>query len=115
MHEHDSIVPSQRISIPSSRFDEASGLEALLILERLAIAAEKCSDDVRRIADHLCPPPDALVDTQYLATKLGVTVERISQIVRAGEIPKQCVVDGTGNGKPWKFHRRPTEAWLRSR
>lgn len=36
-------------------------------------------------------------------------------MVRSGELPRACVVVGTGNGKPWKFHRTKVETWLAAR
>lgn len=106
MNEKNSLVPLHVPQISESPFH---------FLERLAIAIEECSDDIRRIADHLCPPPDALVDTNYVAMKLGITKERISQIIKEGGIPKHCIVEGTGNRKPWKFHRRSIDQWIRDR
>jgi len=59
----------------------------------------------------LIRPPSDIVDSPYLARQLGVTPTRITQMVRSGEIPKGCIVPGTGDGRPWKFYRRRTEEW----
>jgi hypothetical protein len=48
------------------------------------------------------------------AQKLGVTTTWIADMVRRGEIPASCIVTGSGNGKPWKFHRGRIEEWLES-
>lgn len=82
---------------------------------RITAAVEQCGSNLERIADQLCPPPDALVGTQYIAAKLGITIERVSQMARYEEIPSSCIVDGTGHGKPWKFHRCSIENWIRNR
>lgn len=118
MSDEKTVVPTQDSLLPSTQFANqpgASQTHPIHALERLALAIEQCSDDIRRIADHICPPPNAFVDTQYVSTKIGVTKERISQMIREGVVPQHCVVEGTGNGKPWKFHRRPIDQWLRSR
>lgn len=111
MQQHESVAPIEDRSL-SPNVPQSNALHLML---RLTEAVEHCSDQLHRLADHFCPPPDAVVDTQFVATKLNLSIERISQMVRGGEIPKICIVDGTGNGKPWKFHRRHVEEWLRSR
>lgn len=73
------------------------------------------ANDLRRIADHFNPPPADIVDSRYLADHLGLTTARIVQMVREGKIPKNCLVVGSGDGRPWKFHRRQMEQWLQSR
>ena len=70
---------------------------------------------LRRIADHFDPPPSDIVDTPYIADRLGLTTARIAQLVRSGEIPKACIVPGTGDGRPWRFYRRRMEEWLAKR
>jgi hypothetical protein len=69
---------------------------------------------VRRIADRLDPPADAVVGTSYVAKRLGHTTIRISEMIRRGDIAS-CVVQGTGNGRVWKLHREKVERWLASR
>lgn len=63
------------------------------------------ADHLRRLADHFDPPPPDKVGSDYVAGRLGCTTTWIAELVRQGEIPASCVVVGTGNGKPWKFHR----------
>lgn len=68
--------------------------------------------EVRRIADVLDPPPPDLVDSVYVAGKLGCTTTWVADMARNGEIPRSCIVTGTGNGKPWKFHRTRIDEWI---
>ena len=84
------------------------GAETLRVL--LEVQAE-----LKRIADHFDPQPADVVGTPYLANKLGCTSTWIAQMVRSGEIPKGCLVLGSGNGRQWKFYRRRIEEWLASR
>ena len=71
--------------------------------------------DIKRLADHFDPLPPDIVDTPYIAQRLGCTTTWIAQMVRSGEIPKGCVVPGSGKGRQWKFYRRRIENWLASR
>ena len=68
-----------------------------------------------RIADALDPKPPDVVDSPYVAGHLGCTTTRVAQMARAGDIPKSCIVAGTGNGKPWKFYRDRIDRWIESR
>ncbi len=88
----------------------AKALAGLLAAPLASVAA-----DVRRIADRLDPPPSDIVDTVYVAEKLGLTVKRISQMALAGEIPAHCIVPGTGHGTYWKFFRSKIEPWIEAR
>jgi hypothetical protein len=65
-----------------------------------------------RIADHFDPPPPDVVDTVYVAQKLGCTTTWIADLARNGGIPASCLVPGTGDGKPWKFYRAKIETWI---
>jgi hypothetical protein len=80
-----------------------------------AFAAPSMADHLRRIADHFDPPPPDKVDSRYIADRLGCTTTWIADLVRKGEIPKRCIVAGTGNGKPWKFHRDLIDRWIETR
>ncbi len=84
-------------------------------LERIADAIEEGFAQGRRIADHFAPEPADVVGTPQVARQLGCTTVWIAEMARRGEIPKSCVVPGTGNGKPWKFYRRRVEDWLGKR
>ena len=82
--------------------------------ETLRVLAE-LQADLKRIADHFDPQPADIVGTPYLADKLGCTSTWIAQMVRSGEIPKGCLVPGTGKGRQWKFYRRRIEEWMASK
>ena len=82
--------------------------------ETLRVLAE-VQADLKRIADHFDPQPADIVGTPYLANKLGCTSTWIAQMVRSGEIPKGCLVPGSGKGRQWKFYRRRIEEWLASK
>lgn len=95
---------------PSPCLQDGSGISPAIVEVLACIAAS-----LTRIADHFDPPPSDIVDTPYLAGRLGVTTTRIAQMVREGTIPKACIVIGSGDGRPWKFHRRQMEQWLAKR
>jgi hypothetical protein len=99
--------------------------------ERQAVAAEKivlALDNItrspqlnvlaysaKRLSAHFAPTASEIVDSGYVAGKLGCTTTWVSEMTRAGRIPRKCVVPGTGNGKVWKFYRRKIDAWMESR
>jgi hypothetical protein len=85
-------------------------LAELLVAPLTSVAA-----DVGRIANRLDPPPPDLVDTGYVAEKLGVSTKRISQLALAGELPAAAIVPGTGEGKPWRFYRSKVDPWIETR
>lgn len=89
--------------------------EMLALLERVAIGVETLGIEVRRVADHLSPEPGDVVGTPYIAERLACTTVWVTDMARNGQIPKNCILPGTGNGKPWKFHRRGIDEWLRNR
>lgn len=70
---------------------------------------------LKRIADHFDPPPPDLVGSTYIADRLGCTPVWVAEMARRGLIPASCVVQGTGNGKPWKFLRIRIDEWLKKR
>lgn len=82
--------------------------DPLATLDRIATALE-------RIADHLAPEPADIVGSGYVSQRLGVTVTWIAEMARRGDIPKSCIVAGTGNGKLWRFHRGKIDQWLSAR
>ena len=57
----------------------------------------------------------SVVGTPYVAGKLGCTTVWVSELARKGDIPKACVVPGTGIGKPWKFFRVKIDGWIAER
>lgn len=73
------------------------------------------ADGITRIADQVAPQPGDIVGTPYVAQRLGCTTVWVAQLIRQGGIPKSCMVEGTGKGKPWKFHRRLIDEWIKSR
>ena len=81
-------------------------------LERMTAAIEQFTAASCRIADRVAPEPGDVVGTPHLAQKLGCTVVWAGEMARKGDIPKSCIVPGTGNGKPWKFFRQRIEEWL---
>jgi hypothetical protein len=107
-------------------------------LERLALAAERqahaterlaqileqfislpglttIAAGVGRLADHLAPCSSPIVGTPSVAERLGCTTVWVAELVRTGQIPKHCLVPGTGKGKLWKFYREKIDRWLESR
>jgi hypothetical protein len=88
------------------------GPQTLALLGRFAAAMEALLGESRRVADHVVPTVGEVVGTPYLAKHLGCSVVWAAEMARTGQIPKYCVVPGTGNGKPWKFFRERIEEWL---
>lgn len=87
---------------------------------RMATPSDQGGDEnlvthLRRIADHFDPPPPNIVGTPYVAQKLNCTTVWVTEMIRLGQIPTSCVVPGTGNGKPWKFHRARIDEWMKKR
>ena len=70
------------------------------------------ANSLKRIADHVDPPPPDIVDTTYIAEKLGCTKVWVAQMALDKLIPPSCIVPGTGNGKPWKFYRSRIDPWI---
>lgn len=85
------------------------------LLEKLVAAVERQSSSLERLADRLAPQPGDIVGTPYIAQRLGCTTAWITELIKTGEIPKQCIVEGTGNGKPWKFYRSKIDEWIKGR
>lgn len=87
-------------------------------LERIAIALELIAqrlESVPRMADVIAPAPGTIVGTPYVASALGCTTVWVAEMVRHGQVPRGCVVPGTGSGRPWRFYRQRIDEWLRSR
>jgi hypothetical protein len=76
---------------------------------------QQAAEALMRIADHLAPPPPAVVGTPYVAGKLDCSTEWITEMIRTAEIPRHFIVPGTGNGKPWKLDRKKIDKWLKNR
>jgi hypothetical protein len=86
-----------------------------ILLERIAIALEAIVELGEQIADHTTSASTDVVGTPYLAQKLGCSVVWAAELARSGQIPKSCIVPGTGNGKQWRFNRARIEEWLSKR
>jgi hypothetical protein len=99
--------------------DRVGRVEAVLGLAggNLAARADQPSllESLVRIADAIDPKKPDIVGTPYVAGRLGCTTVWVAELVRNGEIPKSCLVPGTGHGKPWKFYRGHVDRWLKSR
>jgi hypothetical protein len=86
------------------------GSQILYRLDRIAAALEDLVEESHRIADHIAPAPGDIVGTPFLAQQLGCSVVWAAEMARNGQIPRNCIVPGTGNGRPWKFRRRQIES-----
>ena len=85
------------------------------LLERLTVATERiaqCLNCLPLIAARVIPSPAEVVGSPYVAQRLGVTTVWVAEMARKGAIPKNCIVNGTGSGKPWKFHREKIDRWI---
>jgi len=83
--------------------------QLLETLERIAIATQAIARAQRP------GPQEPVVGTPFLARQLGCSFVWAAEMARKGEIPKSCILPGTGNGKPWKFYRERIEEWLNKR
>ncbi len=72
--DHAEVVPDSDGHLPQ---DEATNT---LVHERIASALET-------LANHFDPPPPNIVDTGYVAGRLGCTREYVSQMAKSGAIP----------------------------
>jgi hypothetical protein len=110
----DSVVVGDRAKqlIHCSAGKSAGGDTSEIHLERIAAALQDLVDVGRRIASRVAPEPPDVVGTPYIANRLACTTVWVTDMARNGQIPKNCIVPGTGNGKPWKFYRRGTDEWL---
>ena len=73
------------------------------------------ASSLKRIADHVDPPPPDIIGTDYIAEKLGLTKVWVAKMAAEGTIPRNCIVPGTGIGKPWKFYRSRIDPWIEMR
>ena len=117
------ISVSQPAQVSSSRPVEGGdvaytlefGPRTLSALERIAAAIDEVTAEMHRVANHVAPEPGDIVGTPYLAQQLGCSVVWAGEMARNGQIPKHCIVPGSGHGKPWKFYRRQLGDWLNKR
>jgi hypothetical protein len=69
-----------------------------------------------RLVEKLAPGARTeIVGSRYVADRLDCSTQWIGEMVRTGKIPRSCVAEGTGNGKPWKFHKAKIDDWLKTR
>lgn len=116
-------APEQRDSSSRNAVEELNSIPAFACtdsdlcasLARIAQAFEGVETQLRRIADHVDPPPPDKVGTSYVANRLGCTMIWVTEMVRNGDVPAGCIVPGTGNRKPWKFFRTRIDQWIESR
>jgi hypothetical protein len=110
------LIILERIALAAERQAQA-GERIAQALEKVAASAElgSVAASVTRLADRLAPEPSDVVDTAYVAGRLGCTTTWVAEMVRQHQIPRTCVVPGTGNGKIWKFYRARIDEWLASR
>jgi hypothetical protein len=71
--------------------------------------------DLKRIADHVAPPPADIIGTADVAALLGCKPPNVGYLIRSGKIPKNCIVPGSGNGSYWRFYRAQIEKWRETR
>ena len=87
------------------------GPQTLPVMTRIATALEAINERLSAIT----ASSGDKVDTAYVAQLLGCTTVWVAEQARSGLIPLNCIVPGTGNGKPWKFYRMKIETWLKTR
>ena len=103
------------MSPPTKPEDNRPGADTAVLAQRLLEQVEAMAVSLARIADALAPPPPDLVGTPYVAKRLGCTTVWVAEMVRLAQLPRHCIVPGTGKGKPWKFYRGKIDEWLASR
>ena len=107
-----------RNGVPASYDDyvaDGDTIEFLQGNEGYDIVLERIATGIESIAKHLDPTPPEKVGTPYVAERIGVSVKRIGDLCRRGDIPKSCIVPGTGNGKEWRFYRDKIAKWIEQR
>jgi hypothetical protein len=81
---------------------------SVVVLKQIARAAEE-------IARHLEAKPPEIVKSSYVAGRFGCSIKWVGEMVRRGEIPKNCIAPGSGNGKQWRFYRSKIDRWIDSK
>ncbi len=67
--------------------------------------------ELSRIADQRGPDLPELVGTRYVADCLGLSTQRITQMMVSNTLPPRLVVRG-GDGAPYKFNRAQIDEWI---
>ena len=65
----------------------------------------------QRLADEIAPER-SIVGTRYVAERIGKSTRWITDLVRDGKIPKQCIVPQSGNGRYWRFYKKRIDRWI---
>ncbi len=79
------------------------------------------SNYLQRLCDAIAPAPTYTVGTESVAKATGLNQNYVSQladgrkIAKVRKIPQECIVPGSGHGKPWKFYREPIDKWIETR
>ncbi len=60
----------------------------------------------------LTPGLPDFVGTDYVARRLGCTPQWVGRMAEDKRLPKDCIVNRTGKGRVWKFHRIQIDQWL---
>lgn len=121
MLSFDPSNPAQMLAAPESRPAAFAGdSDSITSFDQQRLAAffndvHTIASSLLRIADYVDPPPADIVGTPYVAQKLGCTTAWVTELIKTSAIPKSCIVEGTGNGKVWKFHRRTIDEWISNR
>lgn len=112
----DSVVVGDRAKQPiHCSAGKSAGGDTSEIHERIAAALQDLVDVGHRIGSCVAPEPPDVVGAPYIANRLACTTVWVTDMAGNGQIPKNCIVPGTGNGKPWKFYRRGIDEWLERR
>jgi len=107
--------PNSHLATSGTKPKSLEGLADAVARGNLVVDFDaETKDYFRRIADHFDPPPSDIVGTDYIAEKRGCGTQWVSDMARIGMIPVECLVEGSGNGRPWKFYRRKIDKWLAS-
>jgi len=111
-------IPLKELNWQGGEVETADAQPSFVVGNQLHDASPQFSSiagSLERIADALAPPPSKMVDSPYVAKRLDCTTVWVAELARNGQIPKSCIVPGTGNGKLWKFYRSQIDQWIESR
>jgi hypothetical protein len=104
---------SENVDLTHTPIPASPGDLHLPYLARIASALESIVETQRRLADAVDPASEKIVDSRYVADKLGLkTTQAIRDQIKAGRIPQSCIVSGSGEGRLWKFHRDRIDEWI---
>lgn len=115
VHEAQNTPTVEPSAVQDKHSSQAISANTSNVLEQLAPKLLDALGHLERLANHFAPAPGDTVDSGYVAHKLSTSKKWVSELALSGEIPSQCIVPGTGNGKHWKFYRRHVDRWIESR